>query len=100
MKTLLATMLAAALLALAPMMTATGFQSFQTFANAQVSIPFGTNANGAAKLFCSQRGYTNASAYDLNRLYQGTGGAQGMAFFENVTCRSYMPVTTSGGLLP
>jgi hypothetical protein len=82
------------------MMTANGLQSTETFSDAQVSIPEATDANDAAKLFCTQRGFTIASGYDLTRLLSMGTGMHGMAYFRSITCRSHAPVTASGGLLP
>jgi hypothetical protein len=100
MRNVLATTVAAGLLACAPMMAASGLQSTETFRDGQVSIPAGTNAIGAARLFCTQQGYNGAESYDLDRLIAIGAGMYGMAHFKSITCRSYTPVATSAGLLP
>jgi len=100
MRAILATAVAGTLLASAPMMTATGLQSTETFSDAQVSIPEATDPNSAAKLFCTQHGYTVASSHDLSRLLSMGAGMHGMAYFRSITCRSYVPVAANGGLLP
>jgi hypothetical protein len=93
-------MVAAGLLACAPMMAASGLQSTEMFKDGQVSIPAETNAIGAAQLFCTQHGFNGAESYDVERLISIGTGMHGMAHFNSITCRSYMPVATSGGLLP
>jgi DNA-binding response OmpR family regulator len=100
MRAILATAVAGALLASAPMMTANGLQSTETFAEGQVSVPETADANEAAKRFCTQRGFTAASSYDLTRLIAMGPGMNGMAHFRSITCRSHAPVTASDGLLP
>jgi hypothetical protein len=100
MRNVLATTVAAGLLACAPMMAASGLQSTETFADAQVSIPTETNAINAARIFCTQHGFTGAESYDVDRLIAIGGGTYGMAHFNSITCRSYTPVATSGGFLP
>jgi hypothetical protein len=100
MRNVLATTVAAGLLACAPMMAASGLQSTETFRDAQVSTPAETNAINAAQLFCTQHGFTGAESYDLARLLSIGAGMHGMAYFNSITCRSYTPVATSGGLLP
>lgn len=87
----------AGLLALAPMIPALGFQSIETFRQARIVVPYGGTTATAALQFCTIRGYSGTTSYDLKNFIQPTEGTAGMAVFNRISCKTYAPATTFGG---
>ena len=65
------------LLALAPMIPALGFQSIETFRQARVVVPDGGTTATAALQFCTIRGYSSTSSYDLKNFIEPNEGTAG-----------------------